>query len=174
MEPKYVEAIKAGIIGGIILAALELISNIVSLLRIIKAEDLPTEANPALTGAVVAAILFGCCICILYIVVLAGTGAMAVSMSKGLLRDLNDAVVNSAFAGAVAGLIWGVASVVLGFLSSIINPDNATVASKFGGGIAKGICGIICCLPAEIVIGAVIALIGGAIYYELAGKKHSA
>jgi hypothetical protein len=171
MEPKYQEAIKAGIIGGVLLAALELISTLFSLLKLVKVEDIPTGTTPTLTGAMMGAALFGCCICILYIVVLAGTGAMAVRMGKGLFRDLNDAVVSSAFAGAVAGLIWGVSSVVLGFLREIIDPGNATVASKFGSGFVSGICGVICCLPAEIIIGAIIALIGGAIYYELAGKK---
>ena len=170
MEPKYVEVIKAGIIGGIILAALELISNIVSLLKVVRVEDLPTEANPTLTGAVITVALFGCCICILYIVVLAGTGALAVRMSKGLLRDMNDAVISSALAGAVAGLIWGVVSVVLRFLVSIVNSENTTIATKFGEGIASGTCGV-CCLPVEIIIGAIIALIGGALYYALAEKN---
>jgi hypothetical protein len=171
MESKYVEAIKAGIIGGVILAALELLSNLGSLLNIIKVEDLPTEANPTITGAVMAAAVFGCCICFLYLIVLAATGAIAVRMTKGSLRDLSDAVVNAAFAGAVAGLLWGVISIILRILTDIISPNHATLASKFGTSAASGICGVICCLPAQIIIGAVIALIGGAIYYELSSKK---
>jgi hypothetical protein len=173
MESKYVEAIKAGIIGGVILAALELISNLASLLNFIKVEDIPTGATPELTGAVMTAAAFGCCICLLYIVVLAGTGALAVRMNKGLLRDLNDAVANSAFAGAVAGLIWGVIGVILGILSPLIKPEYTSATSKLGGSLFSGICGVICCLPAALVIGAVIAIVGGAIYYEMAGKKRA-
>jgi hypothetical protein len=173
MEPKYVEAIKAGIIGGVILAVLQLISELLSLLNVVKVEDYTYSATPTITGAMATAAIFGCGICILYIVVLAGTGAMAVRMSKGLLRDLNDAVVNSAFAGAVAGLIWGITGIILGILSPMIKPEYTSAASKLGGSLISGICGVICCLPASLVIGAVIALIGGAIYYELAGKKQA-
>ncbi len=92
-------------------------------------------------------------------------------MTRELLRDLNDAVVTSAFAGAVAGLIWGIVSVILGILTPIIKPEYTSSASKLGGSLLSGVCGVICCLPAEIVIGAVIALIGGAIYYALVAKK---
>jgi|AGTN01.3.fsa_nt_gi hypothetical protein len=171
MEPKYVEAIKAGIIGGVILAIVQLISDLMSLLNVIKVDYSSYEygATPTLSGELGLAALFGCCICALYIVVLVATGAMAVRMNRGLLRDLNDAVINAALAGAVAGLIWGAVSVILGVLRQLINPDSA--AGRLGGSLISGICGVLCCLPAEIVIGAIIALIGGALYYALAGKN---
>ena len=92
-------------------------------------------------------------------------------MTKAMLGDLSDAVVTRAAAGAVAGLIWGVIAIVFRILSDIISPNHASIASKLGTSAASGICGVICCLPAQIVIGIVLAVIGGAIYYGLAPKK---
>jgi hypothetical protein len=171
MEPKYGEAIKAGIIGGVILAGLELLSTLTTLLNLIKAEDIPTDANAVKAGVGMSLVVLGCALCFLYIVTLTGTGAIAIRMTKAMLRDLSDAVVTAAVAGAVAGLIWGVISIVFRILSDIISPNHATIASKLGTSAASGICGAICCLPVQIIIGIVLAIIGGAIYYGLTPKK---
>lgn len=167
MEPKYVEAIKAGIIAGILLAVLELISQIASMLKFIDVEDISGE----MTAVMGMGMIVGCGICILFIVVLLGAGALAVRMTAPMLRDLNDALVVSALSGGVAGLVWGLVTVILGVLSPLISPELESPAGKVGGSVISGFCGLICCLPAEILIGVVLALIGGAIYYAIVVKK---
>lgn len=171
MEPKYMEAIKAGIIGGVLLAGLELVSMLITLLNVIRVKDIPTNANAVKAGIGLGIVALGCTLCLLYIIILTGTGAIAVRMTKALLRDLSDAIVTAAAAGAVAGLIWGATSIVFRILSDIISPNHGTIASKLGSGATSGICGVICCLPAQIVLGIVLTIIGGALYYGLTSKK---
>jgi hypothetical protein len=166
MEPKYVEAIKAGIIGGILLAGLALLSQLASLMGYIKAEDY-TTGTAAIAG--VSAVL-GCCVCILFVVVLAGTGALAVRMANLLLRDLNDAVLVSAIAGAVAGLIWGIVSIVLDMLAQLLGKSGSGVAGSLAGSLFAGICGLLCCVPAAMVLSVVIAVAGGATYWSIMKK----
>ncbi len=170
MEAKYVEAIKAGIIGGVILAVLALISQLASILGYVNVEDYTNDPSSILAVAGVG-LAISCCICLLYIVALVGTGAIAVRMSNLLLRDLNDAVIVSAVAGAVAGLIWGIVSIVLSMLGELIKGSGSGVAGRVGGSMFSGICGLICCLPAAIIIGIVIAVVGGAIYWAVILKK---
>jgi hypothetical protein len=169
MEAKYVEAIKAGIIGGVLLAVLALISQLASILGYINVEDYTSDPGAALALGLGAAI--SCCICLLYIVVLAGTGALAVKMTNLLLRDLNDAVMVSAVSGAVAGIIWGGISIVLSMLGELIKGSGYGVAGRIGGSLFSGICGLICCLPGAAIIGIVIAVVGGAIYWAVILKK---
>jgi hypothetical protein len=164
-------AIKAGIIGGLLLAGLELLTTLTTLLNLIKVEDIPTDANAIKAGVGMGLVALDCALCLLYILVLTGTGAMATRMTRAMLRDISDAVATAAVAGAVAGLIWGVIAIVFRILTDIISPNHATVRSKVGSVAASGICGVICCLPAQIIIGIVLAIIGGALYYGLAPKK---
>lgn len=171
MEAKYAEAIKAGIIGGVLLAGLELVTTLITLLNFIRVEDIPTSENAVKAGVGLGLVALGCTLCLLYILILTGTGAMAIRMTKAMLRDLSDAVVTAAVAGAVAGFIWGAIAIVFRILSDIISPNHATIASKFGTSAVSGICGVICCLPAQIIIGIVLAIVGGALYYGLTPKK---
>jgi hypothetical protein len=169
MEPKYVEAIKAGVIGGVILAALQLVQTLLSLLNVVRVENISTtDPWASITGVGLAVGAINCCICLLFIVVLAATGAMAVRMTRGMLRDLNDAIIGSAVAGAVAGVIWGVLAAILGMVSNLINPN---VTTGFGFSLLSGICGILCCLPIGLIIGVILAVVGGAIYYTMAPKQ---
>jgi len=172
MEPKYVEAIKAGIIGGVILAALQVVNTALTLLNVVNVDKFSTDPNAAINGGLglgIAAI--GCCLCLLYILVLGGTGALAVRMTRMMLRDLNDAIITSALAGAVAGIIWGVIAAILSMLQSLVKPDYSGALSGVGGSLFAGVCGIICCLPIGLVIGIILAIVGGAIYYSLAPKQ---
>lgn len=160
MEAKYMQAIKAGVIGGVILAVGMLINLFISII---------TSNLSAFTGLG----LVSCCIFLLEIVVLIGTGALAVKMAGPLVTKLGDAIAIGAVSGAVAGLIGTVVQVV----DAVVRPSLTSVPSyidyygtDYGVGTSVlsslGAMGatICCCGPALIIIGAVLAAIGAAIY----------
>jgi len=162
MEPKYVAAIKAGIIAAVVLAVLALINNLIDYFNIS---------------------FFGlsCLIFLLQLAVLAGAGAMAVKMAPGLIRSLEDSLAVGAVAGAVTFILGGIIGLVLSFLFSLIKATSYDIAHPISGfpeatgaSLFTGICAI-CCLPILLVIigiiGAIVGAIGAAIYYEVAGKN---
>lgn len=162
MEPKYVEAIKAGIIAAVVLAVLALINNLID------------YSNFTFVG-------LSCLILLLQLAVLAGAGAMAVKMAPGLIRSLEDSLVVGAVAGAVAFILGGIVGLVLSFLFSLIKATSYDITHPISGfpqatgaSLFTGICAI-CCLPVLLVIigiiGAIVGAIGAAIYYEVAGKQ---
>lgn len=172
MEAKYIHALKAGIIGGVIVAACVLLTFII---------DVITSRSIAL-GALG---LVTCCVWIVMVVVLAGTGALAVFMAKGTIVKLEEALIIGAMAGAIAGLI----ATVMEVAEAIVRPwliNSASVLNYYSSsypelsrysqyGIGSNlrqstwdvIGGLCCCGPAFIIIGAILAAIGGAIYASL-------
>jgi len=169
MEAKYNEAIKAGVIGGVILAVLELINQFSGLI------DLNSMSSDAAVGVGLCVLGLCCCLFILYIIVLLGIGVLAVRMARPVIMDTRDAIVVSALAGAVGGLIWGVVGIILRFLMPLISPSYSgeynELSNRVGGSLVSGICGVVCCLPTALVLGIVMAVIGGAIYAVLVPKK---
>lgn len=163
MEAKYTQAIKAGIIGGVILAACMLVNLFIEIIN--------TDIS-AFTGLG----LLSCCIFLVEIIVLLGTGALAVKMATSLVAKLDESLIVGGMAGAIAGLIGTIIQVVgavirpwLSNTSSYMNYYNyypydygvgSSVLSMFGGVVGAACC----CGPMLIIIGAVIAAIGGAIY----------
>ncbi|HEY3274514.1 MAG TPA: hypothetical protein VGJ92_12155 [Methanocella sp.] len=161
MDPKYVAAIKAGIIAAVILAMLALVNNLID------------YVNISFFG-------LSCLIFFLELAVLAGAGAMAVKMAPGLIRSLEDSLAVGAIAGAVTFILGGTIGLVLSFLFSLLKAtawDITHPISDFpeatAGSLFTGICAI-CCLPVLLliigIIGAIVGAIGAAIYYEVAGK----
>jgi hypothetical protein len=162
MDPKYVEAIKAGVIAAVALAVLALINNLI---------DYTNFTFAGLT----------CLIMFLQLLVLAGAGALAVRMLPGRIRSLEDALASGAVAGAVAFVFGGLVGLVLSFLFSLIKATAYDITRPIqgfpdmtGASVFTGICAI-CCLPVLLaviaVLGAIVGAIGAAIYYEVAGKK---
>jgi hypothetical protein len=162
MEPKYIAAIKAGIIGAVILAVLALINNLIDYFNI------------NLIG-------LSCFIFALELLTLAGAGALAIKMAPGLIGQLEDALVTGGVAGAIAFILGGIVGLILSVLFTIITATTYDISGSFGGfpnataaSLFTGLCAI-CCLPILLVIlgiiGAVVGAIGAAIYYELSEKK---
>ena len=160
MEAKYLQAIKAGVIGGVILAVCMLVTLFIDIIN--------SNTYVGLNGLG----LVGCCIFLLEIIVLLGTGALAVQMAKSLVVKMDEAAVVGAIAGALAGLIGTIMQVVLAVVrpwlvntssySDLYNYsqfDNGVISTLGGVGIS-----IICCGPVLIIAGAILAAIGGAIY----------
>jgi len=168
MEAKYVQAIKAGAIGGVIIAACVLINFLV---EVIQSRFL------ALTGIG----LVVCCVWILMVIVLVGTGALAVFFAKTTLVKLEEAVIVGAVAGIIAGIIATIMQVIVAIVrpwlvnsyaynySSIYNQySQYGMGNGLGSNLGQSTLGVLgslcCCGPAFIVIGAVLAAIGAAIY----------
>ncbi len=152
MEAKYNAAIKAGVIGGVLLAICAIISLIIGLF-------------PALSC------LAGLCLFILVIVIALGTGALAVMYATGTITKLVDAIVVSAVAGAVAGVIYAVVQVVIAFIQPFLNIGEYSYTSDIGSilagnaiGSAAGGMFTCICAPVTVVIVIILAIIGGAIY----------
>jgi len=156
MELKYSQAIKAGIIGGIIIVILIVLKFVVDFLSV-KASG-----------------IIGCGICCVWILILAammGTGALAVRFARTELRDLNDSLIVGAAAGAVAGILGSIAIIIDGVLEPIILPElyNAFVTGMNSGfnPVFGGIGAICICGPVLLVISVIAGAIGGAIYYMM-------
>ncbi|HEY3421929.1 MAG TPA: hypothetical protein VGK13_02140 [Methanocellaceae archaeon] len=156
------QAIKAGVIGGVILAACMLVTLLIDIIN--------SNTYVGLTGLG----LVGCCVFILEIIVLLGTGALAVQMAKSLVVKLDEAAVVGAIAGALAGLIGTVMQVIVAivrpWVTNVSSYSDVYNYSQYGVGSSAlsmftGVVGaVICCGPMLIIAGAIIAAIGGAIY----------
>jgi hypothetical protein len=156
MEAKYIQAIKAGIIGGVVIGFCIILTLIVSVIT-------SSTAFTAL-GAL------NCCIFILIVILLVGVGALGVRMASAHVMTLNDALIVSAVAGAVAGIISAVVYVIDSILSPLLTYNQVYDIYGYSpaGMSALGAFGSICCCgPAILVISVVLAVIGGAIYAAL-------
>jgi hypothetical protein len=164
MEAKYNAAIKAGVIGGVLLAGyvvLQLLLNIVSGLVSIPGINL----------------LIGACGCLWWAVLIvlgAGTGALAVNFASKVVTKLVDGIIVAAVAGAIAGVIYAIIAVVVAFLTPLLNIGSYINTSDVGGELLGGAIGsaaigtVAClCAPVWVVIIIILAVIGGAIWGAL-------
>jgi hypothetical protein len=163
MELKYSQAIKAGVIGGV---AISIVLVAVMAINIIG----------SWTTDIIG--LCGCCAWIFYLLFMLGTGVLAVRYTAPMLKDMNDVLMVSGFAGAVGGLIAGAVSAVIQFIApflnaNYVNPNDISGSLGVAGvtSVAGGFMSICCCLPVWIVLTAVIAAIGGLIYHAVGIKK---
>jgi hypothetical protein len=159
MEFNTSQAIKAGVIGGVLLALLNLMSLVINVL--VSWVDIA-----ALLG------LLGCCIWLLGLVVAAGTGALAVKYTASNIQKLNDALKVSAIAGLAAGVISAVVQLIIAFVQPLISGTTydytSTLPEGLGSGLGLGFMGAAgyacCCAPLTIIFTIILAAIGGAIY----------
>lgn len=164
MEAKYVQAIKAGIIGGIVVGLCILLSILIT-------------AVASWSTALSWIGLLNCCILIVEIVLLCGVGALAARMASASIASLNDALAASAVAGAVAGVIVAIVNVIESILTPFVTrseiydvygtygnyaPETLSAFGAFGS--------LCCCGPAVLVVTVILAMIGGAIYALLVLK----
>ena len=171
MEAKYLQAIKAGVIGGIVIAACVLINFLVEVIQ---------SMSLALAGIG----LIVCCVWILMVIVLVGTGALAVFFARALVVKLEEAVIVGVVAGIIAGIIATIMQVIVAVVrpwlvnsniynySSVYNQySQYGIGNGLGSNLGQSTVGVLaslcCCGPAFIVIGAVLAAIGAAIYASL-------
>ncbi len=160
MQSRYIAALTAGIVGGVLLAGYLVIGFILEL----GAWFAWVPGIGTASGAC------GCLTLPAVLVLALATGALAVMWAKGLDK-LSDAAMIAALAGALAGLIYGVVNVVIAFLRPVIEFGASVDSSDILGGIALGSIfggaggvGTCLCAPVWLILIAVVAAIGGAIY----------
>lgn len=155
MDYKTGQAIKAGIIGGIILAFFVFLN--------IGTDIISTNVNEVVG-------IFGCCIFLAEIIIMVGLGALAAHYAATELRSLRDGAFVGGIAGLIAGIIMSIAEAIGAFLQPLVNPAmldkipgiGSEVISVLAGGMA-----IICCAPVIVIICIVLGAVGGAIYASL-------
>jgi len=161
MEEKYSHAIKAGVIGGVLFIIISVISLAGDLLDI---------------NAIKLAI--GCLVLLLAIIIAAGTGALAVRFARSSLLNMTDALVVAGAAGLIAGVIYAVMRVIVGFLNAImVRKEVNDIISSYGlpssyanYSFLSGWAGQCCCAPFVIIAVIIVAVIGGALYAALIAK----
>ncbi len=154
MEAKYIQAIKAGIIGGVVIGFCIILTLIIGVI-----------ANSSTALSALGAL--NCCISILIVILLVGVGALGVRMASAHVTTLKDALIVSAVAGAVAGIISAVVYVIDSILSPLLAYNQVYDIygySPIGMSALGGFGSICCCGPAILVISVILAVIGGAIY----------
>ncbi len=162
MELKYSLAIKAGIIGGVILAILIIIRS-------------GFDVIGSWTSSLIS--IIGCCIWLVEIVVLLATGALAVRYTMNVLKDINDALIVGALSGGVAGLIGAAAVSIMAFITPLISGTTYSgtelpegLGTGLGLSVLGGIGTLICCAPIYIVLSIVLGAIGAVIYQAISKK----
>jgi hypothetical protein len=153
MDTKYGEAVKAGVIGGVLLAILFVAVIVIGLMV--------TDVTWFTLGELLVWVLLGA--------VMLLTGVLAVAGSAQRLGNVDEAAMSASLAGGVAGFIgaavFAIALAIIQFFLEYNFLADLTTLSLVCGGIA-------CCMLPFIVIAAVIlAAIGGWIYWLAAGKK---
>jgi hypothetical protein len=150
MESSYNHAISAGIVGGIVLAVLAFINLALQIVM----------------GSFSGVIVDSCCYWLLSLLVMLGVGALAVMFARHRLHSILDAVVVSLLAGGVAGAIDGVVRVFVDML-------RPTFSGSLWGFVGREATTLICApvtIVAYIVIVAILAAVGGALYGALVAR----
>jgi hypothetical protein len=164
MDAKYNAAIKAGVIGGILLAGyvvLQLLVNVVNTFT-------------SLPGINILIIICGCLWWVVLVVLAAGTGAMAVNFASKVVTKLTDGLIVAAIAGVIAGIIYAVVAVVIGFITPLLKVGPYLSTSDLGVMLEQiaavaAVAGVAVCIcaPLWLVIIVILAVIGGAIWGAL-------
>ncbi len=140
MMDRLDHAIRAGVIGGIVLVVLSFLGTIFNFCGL--------------------NLILG----LLALLIAAGTGVLAARFAHRHIGGLSEAIVLSGMAGAIAGAIDGILHVVL----SLIRPgfNSSSIFGFFGNEVSALTCAPFVVIL-YIVIIAIIAVIGGAIYAAL-------
>jgi len=161
MEDKYNQAIKAGVIGGILFIVLSIVDMGVNLLGIWTLQ-----------------LALACLLLLLAILIGAGTGALAVKFARPSLHNLTDACGVAAIAGLIAGVIYAVMRMVAAFVNAAATREMAdNILNSYGlpayygnYGVGQGLAGQCCCAPFVVALVVIVAVIGGAMYAALVAK----
>ncbi len=141
MMDRLDHAIRAGVIGGIVLVVLSFLGTIFNFCGL----NLVLDLIALLTAA--------------------GTGALAARFAHRHIGGLTEAIILSGMAGAIAGAIDGILHVVL----SLIRPgfNSSSIFGFLGNEVSALTCAPFVVILYVVVI-AIIAVIGGTLYATLA------
>jgi hypothetical protein len=162
MEPKYGEAVKAGIFGGILAAILFIAVILIGIYW--------TDVTWFTLGEFAVWILLAG--------VMLLTGVLAVGWAREHISTVDEAAMGAALAGGIAGFIGAlVFAVAIAVTQFFIGYDFLANMGRFEvlatRSLLSLVCGgLSCCLLPVIMLGAIIlAAIGGWIYWLAVGKK---
>lgn len=164
MEAKFVEGLKAGIIGGIVLALGIVIRYF-------------TDIAYSWVDMPVLLATLGCCIWLILIAVMLLAGVLAVYMAARFLASTGDAIKVSAFAGLVAGAIGMLARMSMSILSPWVSKDTILysdypIAGKLSESLIGTMANLCSCGPTILIVCVAFAAVGGALYAAIALKLH--
>jgi hypothetical protein len=162
MEAKYGEAVKAGVIGGVLLAIL--------FVAVIVIGIMVTDVTWFTLGELLVWVLLGA--------VMLLTGVLAVAGSGPRIANVDEAALGASLAGGIAGVIGAIVfAIAMAIIQFFLQYNFLADLGKFEVLAARTtlsmVCGgIACCLLPFIVLAAIIlAAIGGWIYWLAVGKK---
>lgn len=178
MDEKYKKAILAGMICGIILVVLSLISNVGFELafgadlqnwaqQLANTNYDPSQGFPQPpAGAII--YIFGYFAIIAFgVLTFFVSGLLAARMAAPYLKNRNDILIAGAIAGAVAELVHQPFSLLFTLVMSLIQPTNYTY-SGMGSGLMSAIVilgeQIIVCFPVLLITGVILAVLGALLY----------
>ena len=127
MEEKYMNGIKAGVAGGIVLAIVAIIGHFLPLI--------------------------GCLISPLTFIVWLAIGAVAIYIGPKAVTKLMDAAIIGAVAGVVAEIIVLIVNLILGIISSLSSVEGIAitlVATLIGGVIGIVVAAVLAALVAVV------------------------
>jgi len=132
MDEKYMQAIKAGVIGGVIMAIVTVITHFVP--------------------------FTGCLLFWVGWVVALAVGVLAIYFGPKLVKTIMDAVVMSAVAGGVAGGINGIVILLLALLGAAGAGIDGSVVGA-GVGLMAGIIGLVVSIISAVILAVIAGLL---------------
>ncbi|MCD1295888.1 hypothetical protein CUJ83_12870 [Methanocella sp. CWC-04] len=131
MDEKYISAIKAGVIGGVILSVIQLISNFIP-----------------------------CIGCLIVPITMMGVGVLALYLGANFVTKLIDAVVISGISGAIAGVIDGIVIMLLITLGgSLYSSSISGAGASFFAGIISMLFAIVMATIFAVIAGVIYAFL---------------
>jgi hypothetical protein len=187
MEEKYKLAIKAGAIGAIVLILISLCMTISANLIGGKAfqeeiqrwgeqysnpQNVPTGPQQIPESLMGKFLLIGIVQLILISLLLAtyvGAGALSAKYSAAQIKSTGDAALVGAVAGVVAEVIHRIVTSFINFIVGLVLPLGS--ASSISEGLSAFISEYVCCLPAMLIVGVILAIIGAVGYVMIRPKE---
>ncbi len=178
MDEKFKNAIRAGIICGIILVILALAYIIVE--QFIFGSQLqdmamkysdpnympPTDFSDILNGAIIGASISFLVLFTLGVLTFFGAGILAAKMASQYIKNPGDALIIGVVSGATAEVVHRPFAMVLTFIADIIRPTNYYTAD--GSTVLQAVLSMgsqaVCCFPVVLISGIILAVIGSLLY----------
>ena len=158
MEIKYMKALKAGAIGGILL----IILSIINFAEII----LSTQNMPIIEE--ILGIVYFLIVAIIAII----TGALSVRFADSFIKDAKDVDSVSRVSGVLAGAFYGVTQIIIAIIRDIMGSKASIYLASLGikenfNSIGQVFFGAVICFPVWLLIIMLLANVGARKYADI-------
>jgi hypothetical protein len=178
MEDKFIKAIKAGIICGIILVIFTIAYIVVE--QFIFGSQLqdmgmkysdpnyipPADYSDILNGAIIGASVSFVVLFTLGVLTFFGAGLLGAKMTSQYIKSPSDALMIGVVSGATAEIVHRPFAMVISFIADIIRPTSFYTSD--GSTVFQAILSMgsqaVCCFPVVLILGIIIAVIGSLFY----------